>query len=175
RWRSPQGSISRADERTAAAPAGSAASTAGRSGRPTTATSTATTTTTGADRHAPDVAFAHGGVPGGLDLAGVVEVDAAVDDDEGIGNTVDRAVQIVEDRSLIAPVAVIVVAPLVFHRREIHRLGVDEFRALHAVVGAHAEARIQQIRDRSRLSRGVVLEIREGDIVQLMTEVVELV
>src|SRR5215471_7076902 len=30
RWRSPQGSISRADERTAATPAGSAASTAGR-------------------------------------------------------------------------------------------------------------------------------------------------
>src|SRR5262249_61272926 len=102
----------------------SPASSAGRSACATTATRTpATATTTGANRHAPDVALADRGVPCGLDLAGVVEVNAAVDDDEGIGNTVDRAVQVVEDRGLIAPVAVIVVAPLIFHRRGIHPLG----------------------------------------------------
>ena len=80
-----------------------------------------------------------------------------------------------EHRRPIAPIAVIIVAPLIFHRREIHRLGVDEFRALYGVVGAHAEAGIQQVRERSRLAGGVVLEIHEGDIVQFMTVVVELV
>ena len=98
-----------------------------------------------------------------------------VDENEGVRDTVDRAVHVVEDRGLIAAVAVIVVAPLVLHRREIHRLGVDEFRALHGVVGAHAEAGIQQVGDRSRLAGGVVLEIDEGVIVQFVMVVVVLV
>src|SRR5439155_2048210 len=138
-------------------------------------TATTTRTAAGANSHDPDITLAHRSVPGGLDLAGFVECDSAVDDDEGIGDTADRAVLVVEHRSPIAPTAVIIVAPLIFHRREIHRLGVDEFRALYGVVGAHSEAGKQQVRDRSRLASSVVLEIHEGDIVQFMTVMVELV
>jgi hypothetical protein len=116
-----------------------------------------------------------GSVPGGLHLAGFVDCDSAVDDDEGIGDTADRAVLVVEHRRPIAPTAVIIVAPLILHRREIHRLGVDEFRALYGVVGAHSEAGKQQVRDRSRLAGGVVLVVHERDIVQVMTEIVVLV
>src|SRR6185312_13460772 len=44
-----------------------------------------------ADIHAPDVALAHGGVPGGLDLAILVDGDlAVVDEDEGIRDAADR-------------------------------------------------------------------------------------
>src|SRR5262249_8675299 len=129
----------------------------------------------GANIHPPDAALAHGSVPGGLDLAGVVDCDSAVDDDKGIRYTADRAILVVEHRGPIAPTAVIIVAPLILHRREIHRLGVDEFRALYSVVGAHSEAGKQQVRDRSRLAGGVVLVIHEGDIVQFMTVIVELV
>src|SRR5678810_1158922 len=119
--------------------------------------------------HYADITLAHISVPGGLQLAGFVGYDSAVDDDEGIGDTADRAVLVVEHRAPIAPTAVIIVAPLVLHRREIRRLGVDKFRALYGVVGAHSETGKQQVRDRSRLAGGVVLEIHEGDIVQLMT------
>src|SRR6516225_6119911 len=137
----------------------------------TETTTTETTTTAAANSHAPDVALAHGSVPGGLDLAGFVDCDSVVsvvDENVGIGDTADRAVLVVAHRGLIAPIAVIIVAPLTLHRRKIHRFGVDEFRALYGVVGAHSEAGIQQVRDRSRLASGVVLEIHEGDIVQFM-------
>src|SRR5678815_1506679 len=122
--------------------------------------------TAAAYSHAPDITLAHRSVPGGLDLARVVECYSAVDDDEGIGDTADRAVLVVEHRALIAPIAVIIVAPPILHRRKIHRLGVVELRALHGVVGAHSEAGKQQVRDRSRLAGGVVLEVHERDIVQ---------
>src|SRR4030095_7524999 len=75
-----------------------------------------------ANSHAPDVALAHRSVPGGLDLAGVVECDSAVDDDEGIGDTADRAVLVVEYRALIALITIIIVAPPILHRRKIQRL-----------------------------------------------------
>src|SRR5213079_2127274 len=135
-----------------------------RSGATTCARSSTTTTsatTAGANIHAPDITLAHRSVPGGLDLAGVVEWDSAVDDDEGIGYTADRAILVVEYRGPIAPTAVIIVAPLILHGREVYRLGVDEFRALYAVVGAHSKAGEQQVRDRSRLAGGVVLVIHE--------------
>src|SRR5262249_22829470 len=127
-----------------------------------------------ANSHAPDVALTPRSVPGGLDFAAFVDRDSAVDDDEGIGDTADRAVQVVEHRGPIAPTAVIIVAPLVLHRREIRRLGVDEFRALYSVVGAHSEAGKQQVRDRSRLAGRVVLIIYEGVIVHVMMVVIEL-
>ncbi len=100
----------------------SAASTAGSgncgpAASATAGTTTATTTTAGgrANRHTPDVALAHGCVPGGLDLAGFVDGDSVVcvvDENVGIGDTADRAVLVVEYRSLVAPIAVIIVAPL---------------------------------------------------------------
>src|SRR5579883_1721044 len=132
----------------------------------------------GAHRHPSDIALAHRGIPGRLDLTGLVDGDSVtfvIDENEGIRDTANRAVHVVEHRGLIAPVAIIIVAPLKLHRWEIHRLGVDEFGALYGVVGAHSEAGIQQVRDRSRLAGGVVLEIHEGVIVQFMTVVVELV
>src|SRR6185369_13998634 len=99
---------------------------------------TATSTRSGgANIHYPDVALTHGSVPHGLRFAAIDERDSAVDDDKGIRYTADRAVQVVEHRGPIAPTAVIVVAPLVLHRREVRRLGVNEFRALDGVVGAH--------------------------------------
>ena len=62
--------------------------------------------------------------------------------------------------------------PVVRHRREIHRLGVDEFHALEGVIGADPEAAEQQVRDRSRLASGVVLVIPEGGIHHVMTVIV---
>src|SRR6202000_772689 len=52
---------------------------------------------------------------GGFVLAGVVDGDriiCVVDEYVGIGDTADRAVLVVEHRSLVAPIAVIIVAPL---------------------------------------------------------------
>jgi len=89
--------------------------------------------------------------------------------------TADRAVLVVEHGAPVARTAVIIVAPPILHRGEIHWLGVDEFCALYGVVGAHSEAGEQQVRDRSRLAGGVVLVIHEGDIDELMMEIVELV
>src|SRR5581483_1248576 len=142
------------------------------------ATTCATTTATGrggANIHPPDVALTHRSVPGGLHFATFIASDPAVNNDVGIGNPADRAVLVMEHRGPIAPIAVIIVAPLILHRREIHRLGVDEFGALYGVVGAHAKAGIQQVGDRPGLACGVVLVIHEGNIVQFMTVIVELV
>src|SRR5207249_7422103 len=148
-------------------------------GTGTTSTRTAAaepnSTTAAANIHAPDIALAHHSVPGGLNLAGFVDVDSGDVDDVGIGDTGDGAVLVIEHRGLVDRVAVIIVAPPVVDRREVHRLGVDEFRALHGVVGAHSEAGKQQVGDRSRLAGGVVLVIHEGVVVQFMVVVVELV
>src|SRR6185503_7961202 len=104
-----------------------------------------------ANIQASDIALAHGSVPGGLDLTGFcvgcdAVVDAVVDEDVGIGDTADRAVLVSDHRGLIGRAASIIVAPLTLHRREIHRLCVDEFHALGGVVGADPEAGIQQVR-----------------------------
>src|SRR4029078_12235318 len=96
-------------------------------------------------------------------------------DDVGIGDTGDGAVLVVEDRGLVDRIAVIIVPPPVVNRREIHRLGVDEFRALYGVVGAHSEAGKQQVGDRSRLAGGVVLVIHERVVVQFLVVVIKLV
>src|SRR5690606_23295786 len=98
-----------------------------------------------------------------------------IDENEGLRDTADRSVEVVEDRGLPSPVAVIVVAPLVLYRREIHRLGIDEFGALYGVVGAHPDAGIEEVRDRSRLAGRVVLHIHEGDVVQVLKVVVDLI
>src|SRR5205085_6507687 len=119
-----------------------------RSGTGTTSAATA------ANIQAPNIAFAHGSVPGGLDLTGFcvdgdTVVDAVMDENVGIGTSAERAVLVFVRRGLIGRTASIIVAPLTLHRREIHRLGVDEFHALEGVVGADPEAGIQQARDRS--------------------------
>src|SRR6185369_13271224 len=148
----------------------------------TSATSAPESTTAAAKIQAPDIALAHGSVPGGLDLTGFcvdrdAVVDAVIDEHVGIGTTAERAVLVAERRGLIGRTASVVAGPLpvVRHRREIHRLGVDEFQALESVIGADPEAAEHQVRDRSRLASGVVLVIPEGGIHHVMTVIVVLV
>src|SRR6266478_4103127 len=138
------------------------------------------TSAAAANIQAPNIALAHGSVPGGLDLTGScvdcdAVVDAVIDENVGIGTTAERAVLVADHRGLIGRTASIIVAPLTLHRREIHRLGVGEFHALDGVVGADPEAGIQQVSHRSRLASGVVLEVPEGDILHVMTVIVVLV
>ncbi len=130
----------------------------------------------------PNIALAHGSVPGGLDLTGFcvdcdAVVDAVVDEHVGIGTAAERAVLVAVRRGLIGRTGEIVAGPLavVRHRREIHRLGVDEFQALEGVIGADPEAAEHQVRDRARLASGVVLVIPEGGIHHVMTVIVVLV
>src|SRR5262249_16618441 len=125
-------------------------------------------TTTAANIHAADIALTHHGVPGGLGHAVLVGVDSGNVDDGGMGDAGDGAVLVLERRCLVDGIAVIVVAPPVVDRREIHRLGVDEFRALYGVVGAHPEAGEHQVGDRPRLAGGVVLVVHEGVIIQFV-------
>src|SRR5690606_28174041 len=107
-----------------------------------------------AEAYAADVAPAHGGVPVGLRLTGrLVEsdadvVDAVVDEDVGIRDAAHRAVLVVNHGGLPSHAVPIVVAPLALHRREVHRLRVDELRTLDGVLGADPGARIHQVRDR---------------------------
>src|SRR5690606_30383850 len=68
-------------------------------------------TATAAHVHAADIARAHVGVPGGLELAGFVGVDSGDVDNEGIGDAGDGAVRVLEHRGLVDRIAVIVVAP----------------------------------------------------------------
>src|SRR5690606_5348537 len=57
----------------------------------TTAQAETDDTAVAADVHAPDIALAHRSVPGGFDLASFVDRDPLVAENEGIGNTADRA------------------------------------------------------------------------------------
>jgi len=82
---------------------------------------------------------------------------------------------VADRRGLIGHAASIIVGPLTLHRREIHRLGVDEFHVIDGVVGADPEAGIKQDSDRSRLASGVVLVIHEGGIHHVMAVIVVLV
>src|SRR4029450_3418763 len=130
----------------------------------TATTSPAEAAPPAAKSQAAAIPLAHGSVPGGLDLTGFrvdcdAVVDAVVDENVGIGTTAERAVLVAVRRGLIGRTASIVAGPLavVRHRREIHRLGIDEFQALEGVIGADPEAAKQQVRDCSRLASGVVL------------------
>src|SRR5690606_30526679 len=97
--------------------------TSSRAGAAATASAEAETDgTTATDIQSPDVAGAHGGVPRRLELTGLsvdrnAVIDAIVEQDVRVRDTADRAVRIVEYRALVAPIAVIVVAPLVLDRR----------------------------------------------------------
>src|SRR5690606_3268184 len=105
-----------------------------KSGWPATSRDTATTKI-----HAANITRAHRGVPGGPDLAIVDEVDAGHGvDDEGIGDTGDGAILVVEYRIRIGGVPPIIIAPPVvaLHGREVHGFGFDERRTGHGVVGA---------------------------------------
>jgi hypothetical protein len=112
-----------------------------------------------------------------LVVDGDAVVDAVVDENVGIGTGAERAVPVVVRRGPIGRTASIIAGPLGIarHRREIHRLGVDEFHALEGVIGTDPEAAKQQVRDRSRFASGVVLEIHEGGIHDVMTVIVVLV
>src|SRR5262249_30211164 len=103
-----------------------------------------------AKTQASDVAPAHRSVPSGLDLTrflvgGDAVVGAVVQENVGIGDTAHRAVLVVDRRGLPGHAVQIIVGPLALHRREIHRLGVDEFRALDGVLGADSGARVHQV------------------------------
>src|SRR5262245_26836275 len=133
-----------------------------------------------ANAEASDIASAHGSVPAGFDLTGLcvgghAVVDAVVEKNVGIGHTADRAVLVVDRGGLPGHAVQVVVAPLPLHGREIHRLGLDEFRALDGVFGTDPGARVHQVRERSGLASGVVLVVPEGDIHHVMTVVVVLV
>src|SRR5690606_8513879 len=127
-----------------------------------------------ADAEAAEVATAHGGAPRRLDLARfVVGRDTVVDDDVRVRHTADRAVEIMDRRARIGGAAPGIVGPLTLLPREVHRLRIDELRALHGVLYAHSEARVQQIRHRSGLARVVVLVVHEGRVLDRMKVVVE--
>src|SRR5690606_5505206 len=88
------------------------------------AATTAEAAATAADVHAPEIALAHGGLPGRLDLTGFdTAQDSDVVHDVGIGSTADRAVLVLDRRGSPAGTS-LVVAPLTHHFREMHRLGV---------------------------------------------------
>src|SRR5580704_9448427 len=117
-----------------------------------------------ANIQASNIALAHSSVPSGLDLTSScvgcdAVVDAVIDENVGIGTTTERAVLVANHRGLIGRTTEIIAAPLPLHRWEIHRLGVDEFHVVDGVVGADPEAGKHQVRHRSRLASGVVLEI----------------
>src|SRR5215475_6619758 len=140
----------------------------------------ATSAATAAKSQASDIALAYRSVPGGLDLTGHcigcdAVVGAVVEENVGVGHTAHRAVLVVDHRGLPGHTIQIVVVLLTLHRWEIHWFGVDEFRVLDGVFGTDTGARIHQVRERSRLASGVVLEIPEGDIHHVMTVVVVLV
>src|SRR5262249_1926861 len=101
------------------------------------AAETTTAATACAHIYAPDIALAHGSVPGGLHSTGLVDRAPVIDQNEGIRDPADGAVLVVEHCAPVARTAVIIVAPPILHRWEIHRFGVDELRALHDVVAAH--------------------------------------
>src|SRR6185295_15277999 len=134
---------------------GSGAGTSGSAGTGSCASGATGTTSAAAKSQSSDIALAHGSVPGGLDLTGFcvdgdAVVDAVVDDNEGVGTEAERAVLVAVRRGLIGRTASIIAGPLavVLHRREIHRLGVDEFHALEGVIGADPETAEHQVRDR---------------------------
>src|SRR5262245_52188602 len=88
---------------------------------------------------AADITLAHRGVPGRLDLAGVVGDDAVVlavvEHDVGIGDAGHRTVQVAERQGpILGAAAVVIIEPgIVF--RELDRLGVDEFRTADRASG----------------------------------------
>src|SRR5688572_27163311 len=87
------------------------AGTAGSRSTATTAAAAATEpngTTAAAHIHAPDIALAYCSVPGGLDLACVVDVDSGDVDDVGIGDTGDGDVLVIVHRGLVDGIAVVV-------------------------------------------------------------------
>src|SRR5678816_3949529 len=87
----------------------------------------------------PDIARAHGGVPGRLDLAGVVSDDAVVlavvEHDVGIGDAGHRTVQVVDGQGPVAHATPVVVIESGIDSRKIHRLGIDEFRTADGASG----------------------------------------
>src|SRR5690606_23461877 len=119
------------------------------SARTATAKAGETTETAAAgasDAEPTEVALTHRSAPRRLDLAGLfVGRDPVVDDDVGIGDTADRAVEVVDRRTRIGRAVPEIVSPLALSSREVHRLRVDEFRALDGVLDAHPEAGIQQV------------------------------
>ena len=128
--------------------------------------------------HAPEITLTHGSVPGRLDLTGFVIVrDPVVDHDIGIGDTADRAVDIVEHRAIPACKTSEFTGegPSALLRWEIHRLGIFECQLLDIVVGADGKAGVQQVRERSGLASGIVLKIDELGVHNMVEEIVILV
>ena len=133
------------------------------------ADSSGTTAAEGTHADAAKVTLADRRVPIRLDFAGlVIGRNSVVDDDIGTGCSADRAVLVMEHRAAPAGPTAKVGRPPALHRREIHRLRIDEFHASDGILGADPEAGIHQVGNCSRLARGVVFEIHEGDVLQLL-------
>src|SRR4029453_17619429 len=88
-----------------------------------------------AELHASDITRAHGGVPGGMHLAGVVRGDAVVlavvDQDIGVRDAGRRAVQIVDRQSPVGGTAPVVTIEPGVDFRKVHGLGIDELRTFY--------------------------------------------
>ena len=108
---------------------------------------------------ATDITRAHGGVPGRLDLAGVVSDDAVVlavvEHDVGIGDAGHRTVQVVDRQGPVADATPVVIIESGIDFRKIHRLGIDEFRTADGASGTDPRAREQQPGKRSRFRRSL--------------------
>ena len=125
---------------------------------------------------ATDITRAHRGVPGRLDLAGVVSDDAVVlavvEHDVGIGDAGHRTVQVVDGQGPVAHATPVVVIESGIDFRKIHRLGIDEFRTADGASGTDPRAREQQPGKRSRFSPIVVLEIHECRVHHIIAVVI---
>src|SRR4029434_5327418 len=100
-----------------------------------------------AELKASDIPRTHRGVPGRLDLAGVVRGDAivlaVVDQNIGVRDAGRRSVQIVDRRGLVGRTTPVIAVEPGIDLREIHGLGIDVFRTLDGVFGGNSGARIQ--------------------------------
>src|SRR5207302_590558 len=88
---------------------------------------------------AADITRAHRGVPGGMNRTAVVSDDAVVlavvEHDVGIGDAGRRTVQVVDGQGPVAHATPVVVIEPGIDFREIHGLGIDEFRAADGASG----------------------------------------
>src|SRR5690606_19977753 len=111
--------------------------------------------------------------PVGLNVAGIlVRGDAVVEDDVGAGNPPDRPVLVVDRRAPPGVGASEVGGPFAHVGREADALGIDELGAFDGVFGAHAEAGVHQVGQRTGVTRVAGNEIHERRVLLGVAHVV---
>src|SRR5690606_22356014 len=112
-----------------------------------------------------------------LRIHGHARVHAVVHEEVGVGAGAKRAVLVADHRRLVGRAVAVVVGPpgVAVHWRGIYRPGDLESDLLDGVIGAHAEAGVQQVGDGAGLARVVVLEVAEGGTHHIMAGIVVLV